>query len=98
MPQVVLLLLLLLLCRHHEAMSCRLLQAVLGEAQLDLDSSQVAHVQDMIDNSTHSSLRQPMHPAQAWRLQVRGGWVRGWLQGAGAHDAAAADAAIGWCP
>jgi hypothetical protein len=52
-------------------MSCRLLDVVLSQAQLDLDSAQVQHVQDMIDNSQHSSLRQPMHPEQAWRLQVR---------------------------
>src|SRR5690242_9482160 len=61
-------------CRHHESMSCSLLQLVLSEAQLDLDSSQVAHVQDMIDNGTHSRLRQTLRPDQAWRLQVRQNW------------------------
>lgn len=52
-------------------MSCRLLEAVLSEAQLDLDSQQVKHVQDLIDNSQHRHLRQPLQPDQAWRLQVR---------------------------
>jgi hypothetical protein len=51
-------------------MSCRLLDVVLSQAQLDIDSAQVQHVQDLIDNSQHSSLRQPMHPEHAWRLQV----------------------------
>jgi hypothetical protein len=51
-------------------MSCQLLEHVLSEAQLDLDSQQVAHVQDLIDNSAHRHLRQALQPEQAWRLQV----------------------------
>jgi hypothetical protein len=54
-------------------MSCRLLEAVLSEAQLDLDNQQVAHVQDLVDNSQHRHLRQPLQPDQAWRLQVTQG-------------------------
>jgi hypothetical protein len=52
-------------------MSCKLLEVVLSEAQLDLDSQQLQHVQDMIDNGPHRALRQPLQPDQAWRLQVR---------------------------
>lgn len=73
--------------RRHEGMSCRLLELVLSEAQLDLDSQQLQHVQDSIDNGPHRPLRQPLEPDQIWRLQVCvGNWtvyacVCGWVGG-----------------